>query len=865
MLRLTVPGRWAGSVVDDLDADWQSRLRHGQARWRASIAISAEAARIGVRFIAEGVRLAIDATARDAREAGRALARQPAFAVAAATSIALGSALGIAAFAVLDHVLLRPLPYPEPDRLVELRGRRAGSGDIDPTVSSVDMEIWRSGLDAVIDLAAYQVETVRVAPAGTSLPSSIAAAFVTPNLLEVLGVPPVRGRGFDPSDGRLGEPGKAVVAHHVWRAHLGGRHDIVGHVIDIGGHPYHVVGVAPEGFDFPPGVGVWLARETAGARLRDLRIEFASLRVVARVRGTRTVAGAIDEVATRGEALAAEAGRVVEPVAIGLHDAIVGPAAAGVRLAFVAIACLYLIACANAGSLLLARATARAREAVVRASLGASRLALVRHAAVEGGLVASLGVTAGLGLAVGMVRVFERTEPGVVPRLGGVAISGSGLLFAAAIAIVATILLCSVAVLAARHARTSAHVGLNVAGASLTTRHRVGGALVAIQLAVCVVLLVSAATTGSAVAGQWLRDPGYDPDKLLVASVTPDLATVTPVATGDVYRPLLHRIAAHPGVTAVAMTDHLPPLAAGRLAPVVVEGERLLPGFEAAAIARTVGVTAGYFAAMRIPIAGGRAFTDDEVARSAPVVVVDTRVAARAGGRDAIGRRLVSHGQVLEIVGIAADARQGPLVDVPGPTVYRPLASGAYATGAGTFLTELHLVVRTSGDAADLAPMVRAAFTAPPSIARLTALTTLSQRLWASIARPRLHATAFALVALLGALLAACGVYGLVAYVVHLRTREIGVRLALGASAGDVVRMVAGQGLGMGLIGAGGGLLLAPAVAAVLAHRLDGSLEAGATVYAGVVVALLFVVGLAGARPAWRATRVDPATTLRCE
>jgi len=856
LLRISVPERWADSVIGDLEGVWQARLRDTSLRPLAVLWITLESARVAARFAAEGAWNTAHATRRDADEAVRALARQPQFAAAAVLTIAFGSGLNVAAFTIVERILLVPLPYNAPQRLVEVHGRGAG-GETEHTVSSIDFESWRDGLAPQLELAAYQTETVHLRMPDDPVAQPIAAAFVTPNLLGVLNVQPSRGRSFDEHDGELGRPGAAVITHHVWQSRFGADPGLVGRAVDIGGRQHTVIGIAPAGTEFPPGVGVWLARETAGARLRDLRIEFASLRVVGRLAGESPVGPTIAEVERRGARLADQAGRKTTPVLIDLHDALVGSTGPALRLAWVAVGFLFLIACANGASLLMARTSARGQELAVRASLGASRLALIRHVAVEGSVLAAVGSVLGLLIATALLRVFEQSEPGSLPQLAGVGLSIEAFAFAAATGVMAAILLGVIPALGAGRNR-SLHLGRQAADADRTRRG--GGVLVAMQLALCVVLLVGAGVSGWGVLRQVLRDPGFDSTGALIVSVRPETRQASATG-GALYGPLLERLEAIDGVTDVAITDHLPPLAAGQLAPIAIEGQPV--GGDSDAPVRPIGVTASYFDAMRIPILAGRGFTEMEVASGAPVVVVDSRIAARAGGRQLVGRRLVQHGRVFEVVGIAADAQQGSLGEPPGPTLYRPLSSGVFSSGGMSFLTELHIVIRTAGDASAVAAAVRTALGAPPHVVTATSMATLTTRLWHSLAAPRFHATVLALFALLGAVLAAFGVYGLVSYVVQRSAPEIGLRLALGATRRDVIALVLRRGLGVAMAGAALGLLAAPAVAGAVGSRIDGVAEAGPGVYAGVTTLLLVVVATACALPAWRAAHVDPLVSLR--
>lgn len=859
LLGVTVPDHWAGTVRDDVEADWQARLAQG--RRDAFARTLADTLQIAARFAAEGARLAASGTARDTREAVRALARRPPFAMAAIATLALGFGANITAFAIVDRVLLQPLPYAAPDALVELRARPvdAPAGDTLSVVSSVDVEVWRDALPDLVDIAAYQTETVRVRAAGDALPVAMTAAHVTPNLFDVLGVAPAVGRTFQPAEGRRGGEGVAVVASHVWQTRFGGRPDLLGRVLEIDGRPYTVVGVAPAGLEFPSGAGIWLARHTSGEVFRGLQIEFASLRAVGRLRGAATT-DRLDVLAERGAVAAREAGRPVAPLPVPLHEAVVGDVRPALQLAWCAVGLLLLIACANAAGLLSIRTAARQRELALRVSLGASRAAVTRLVAVEASVLVASGLVAGLAMAVAALRFFETIEPGLVPRLAGVAVSWTDLAYGAGLALVAGVMLGAAPLVDPAWTRGIGAAGRPGPVVSDVGRHRGGAGFVAVQLGVSVVLLVAATLTAWGVARHVLRDPGFDARGVVALAIRPDPAHVDAPLHGGVYAPLLERVAAIDGVTAVAMTDHLPPEAAGIEASVLIEGQSTAdPGLPV----RSFGVTSGYFEVMGIPLWHGRPFTDVEVATGAPVAIVDALVARRAGVTDIVGRRVVMHGRVLEVVGVVAPARQGRLEAPPGPTIYRPMPTGAYGAGGLTFLTTTYLIARTDGDPVRLASAVRVAATAPPAAVETLDLTTLDDRLWASLARPRFHAAVFGAFALIGALLAAMGVYALVSFVVLRLTPELAVRLALGASRGRLVREALAHGLTPAGLGVAAGLALAPAAAGAIAHRIDGVADAGAGLYAAVGGMLIAVVAVACLPPAWRAVRIDPAITLR--
>jgi len=858
LLRRGVPRHWADSVVADLEDDWLRRLRgRGEATWRDHLAISAEVSRVAGRFALERLRRGLVAAGLDLRAAARALRRRPRFAAAALAVLGLGSAAQVAAFAVVERVLLRPLPYADPARLVELSGVDRQTREESRALSSTDFALWREGLADVALLAAYELGTRPVRLVGSTEAKPVTVASVSPELFDVLGVAMARGRGFASDDGRAGAPGPAILSDSLWRTGFGADPDVVGANLVVDGQTHPIVGVAPSGVEFPPGVGLWIARDPVGVALRGLQIEFASLRVVGRLHGTGDVAAARERIARRGEALAKEAGRDQAPRALGLLEAIVGPVRDTLRLGWLAVGLLCLVAWANASGLLLLRTLARETELGVRQALGASPLALGRQVLAEALLLSATGAALGVGLAALGLHAFRWAEHATLPRLAGVAVSPAGGLLAAASTVLAALLVGTLpALVAARLRRPCERV------VPTSTRPAPFGApLVALQVAVTTVLLVAAATTGWGVLRLAWRDPGFDPSGVVVASLRPDARQARAATSSDLYDPLLRRLAAVPDVEAVALSDHLPPDAAGLESPLAIEGASL-GAF--APPAQLVGVTARYFAALGLPIVAGRAFSEDEVRRAAPVAVIDEELAARAGGRAALGRRVVLHGRVLEVVGIAGAARQGPHELEPQPTLYRPLGSGAYTTGAATFVTELFVVARTRGAMTEALPALRSVLAAA-RVGEAGLVTPLAQRLAAALDARQFQAGVFGTFALVGGLLTALGLYGQVSFVVQAAAREIGVRLALGASRGQVVARVLRRGLAPAALGAAAGLAAAPALSALLARRLPGLVEPGVGLAVAVGAALLVVVAAACAVPARRAAGIDPVRTLRCE
>jgi putative ABC transport system permease protein len=839
LLRISVPERWAGSIHDDFEADWQQRCARTDRR-RQRAAITTDALIVAIGFWREWWSLTCAAVRRDVDDAARSVWRRPRHALAAGAVIAAGVGINTAAFAIVDRVLLRPLPYHEPGRLVQLAARDDKDG-ISRTVSSVDVEAWKDALDPIAAIAAYQVETVSV-QGDAEFPDRVPAARVTPSLFTVLGRPPIIGRDFSDRDGRMGMPGAAIISYDLWRSLFSGRASIEGERVLVDGQSYTITGVAPPGVEFPPGVGLWLARETAGARLRNLNIEFASLQTVARLANELPIESVQAEIDAR--AWASRRG----PLAIPLHDAIVGTTRRGLELAWAAVLILFLIACANSAALLLARAASRKHELSVRAALGAGRAALMRCLAAEGAIIAGAAGLAGLAIAFGLIKLFVVVEAERLPRAAGVQLDAPSLVFAVGLTIAAA----ATAMTAAR-----------AINAPTRWRRPEGGALVAFQLALSVVLLTGAGVTGAALIDELRQHPGFDPREVVVVTVQPRASMARESSASAAYGPVLDRLAGIYGVESVAMSDHVPPDAAGNIAPIIIEGETAMAA-ERADPVRIIGVTDRYLSLMRIPVVGGRGFSANDMVGGRAVAVIDTRVAARMGGAAAVGRRLLIGGKPHEIVGIAAAARQGAPQAPAEPTLYRPLGSGAFAHGPATFLAELHVLVRSRENAGSVIPAVKAAVASAPGAIEPRGLSRLTARLSAVLAAPMLATMVFSSFAVVGLSITVLGIYGLLSIVLQQSIPGIGVRLALGASRRRIAAELLRDALGTASAGVAIGLLVSPLVAAAIVERIGGAAP-GAGVYAAIAASLLVIVAAACAAPVRRAMRIDPIRTLRCE
>jgi putative ABC transport system permease protein len=811
---------------------------------------------------------------QDIRFAMRGFRRSPGFFAVAVAVLALGIGANTAIFSVVDAVVLRPLPYASPDQLVVvgLGGARGRPGR--GTASWPTFRDWRAQSRA-LELVAYHGGAANLTGAG--VPERLSLVASTANLFDLLGTPPVLGRGFAAGDDQPGRNRVVVLSDGLWRRRFGADPRVLGRVLTLDGAPYTVIGVAGPHFRFPPhrsANDIWVPVPQGDLDANQQVRRFSFLQLVGRMAPGMTLAGAQAELeAAQARVLAQhpedrDAGGLL--TANDLQAELVGTSVRQALFTLLAaVGVVLLIACANVANLLLARGSERARELAVRAALGAGRARMVRQVLTESALLGIAGGALGVGLALWALDALLALVPATMPRPSAIAIDGRVLAFSAAAALVTSVLFGLVPALSA--ARADVHGALKQAGRTgIPGRGRLGGALLVGEIALSFLLLVGAGLALRSFARVTAVDPGFDPRGLLTASVSlPDARYGDRARIGTLFDQLLARARALPGVEGAALAMPLAYTGDSIHLPFVV-----LPGAGAAPgpAGRQRGipsrfVSPEYFRLMGISLVAGRLLDPTDERAGAPAVAVVSESLARDlfRGGPALGRRLdVTDGfpGVRTIVGVVSDARNR-LEEPRTPQLYLPFNQ---PTGPIPLSARM-LLVRTRGAAgpAAIVKPLQAELAALDAALPLGDVETMEQRLAGSLQQRRLSATLLALFAGLALVLAAAGIYGVTSYAVSQRTRELGVRMALGAQRARVLRMVLGQGLRVGLLGVGLGLGAALASTRLIASQLYGISPTDPPTFVALGGLLLLVTVAAALLPARRATQVDPMVALRAD
>ena len=783
----------------------------------------------------------------DTRYTVRALRRTPAFTLVAVATLALGIGATTAIFSVVNAVLLRPLPYPNADRLVTMRGSLPDFRDMAAASRTFDgMAIWASNL--------YNLRT----DADTR---QVMGGVVSPTLLPLLGVQPVLGRNFTAHDDRQET---VILGYGLWQSRFGGDPSVLGRRIDLSGTPYTVIGVAPAWFRFPSAAfQLWtplglLDRTTPQqAQNRAFRIFSA----VARLEAGVSLPQAQAEARVISERLARAHPSTNEGVTTevqALYDRLVGDVRPALTILLAIVGLVLLIACANVANLMLARTTVREREMAIRAALGAGRARLMGQSISESLVLAAAGGALGLVVVTWGIDLLPSMLEPHLPRAEGIRIDGVVLAFA----IGATLLTGLFFGLApAMQAASGPAASLKEGGRGLAAGargRRLRRGIVIVETALAVVVLVGAGLLVRSFLSLAARDTGFEPSNLLSFNV--QFLKVPEASRAQAASVLMERLAAVPGVEAAGGATGLPAVTPQRGTRFAVEGRALTAEQDGAFFIAT---TPGYFEALRAPVLQGRPIDGRDLAGGAPVVVVNRTLARQIFPEgDAVGRRLklVNPEQSdawRTIVGVVGDVKfQGPDED-PQPTVFTPFAQTPFMW--------LYVMVRTPVAAESMMRSLReATSSAHPTLAAANMLP-MSDVLAQAVQAPRFNMVLVSSFALLALLLAAIGIYGVVGYSVAQRTQEIGVRMALGAARADVMRLVLGEGVAMAAAGVALGLAGAALLSRLMSNVLYGIAARDPLSFSAGGVLLLSVAVLASYLPAYRATRVDPVTALRWE
>ncbi len=803
----------------------------------------------------------LDALARDLRYALRTMRKTPAFTATAVLTLALGIGANTAIFTVVRAVLLKPLEYPDPDRLVRVTGGA--------TVAK--SEAIRQA-QSFAEAGAFTMFSENVALSGTDGAEPLKGARVSANFLRVLGVIPLHGRAFLSAEENPG-PHVAIISAELWRRRFAADPNIVGRAATLGAVPHTIVGVLPAGFQFPfPGMDLWRPLQPSTMPAQP-RLHSPVLNVFARLQPGIGLeqAGVELKLIHRQYALANPGLLDARPNQAGsvtrLKDHLVREARPIIWMLFGAVDFLLLIACANVAGLLLARAASRSRELAVRAALGAARGRLTAQMLAESLLLALAGGLLGVMLAQWSVTGLAKLPGLELPRMGEIRVDGMVLAFALALSAATSLLFGLAPSLTASRLDLAAAMrgGVDPAGSGWSKRLTLWlsprGLLVAGQVALSIVLLIGAALLIESLARLRRVDPGFQPANLLTMQIALSSERYdTGPASAAFFDQLVRRVEALPGVRAAAVMLTLP-MTGFAGTPVQPAGQPPLKLNERPiAILQTV--TPGFFRTLGIPLRRGRDFAAPDAPGAPLVVIVNESLARRfwpayPNGEDPIGHHLFAgaNPQPLRIVGIVADVRQAGLADDAAPGIYRPRTQ--------TPPTSAMFAVRTEGDPLRLVNAIRAQLAAMDRDQTITAVRTMQDVVDASEGERRSVMILLALFAAAGLLLAVIGIYGVIACSVAQRTKEIGIRRALGAQYGHILTLVLRQALALTLAGAAIGLAGALALTRLLTRLLFGVTATDPSTFAGIALLLIAVALAAGYLPARRAARIDPQAALR--
>ncbi len=850
-----------------LDAAIEQKMASGMSRGEATRA--ARAAMGSIEAVKDDVREAgwestVESVWRDAKHGMRLLTRSPGFTAVTVITLALGIGANTAVFSVAHALLLQSLPYPEPEGLVAVVPAQKDRPAAADPISYPTFLDWQAQSRSFESLAAYVVAGSTLTGLGDT--DAPVVAVVTPNVFPLLGTQPLFGRTLLIADGEPGAPRTVVISERFWRDRLGARSGIVGQHLTLDGAPYAIVGVMPSSFRFPhssPAAQLWMPLTQFRPFEQILTARAAPfLIVVGRLEQGRGLSDASTEMQAIAERLAQqhrEGPRDQIVRVVSLQERVLGDTKSSVLLLVASAALLLLIACTNVASLQLARTVARTREMVVRASLGAGRARLLRQILIESLLLALVGGAAGLLVAQGIMWALRAPIASELSLVRDITIDRWVLAFTFVVSCVAGILFGLLPILGSSWIDLSER--LRSRGTTGDRRHTLTqNVLVVLEVALALVLLTSAGLLIRSLVHLQRVDPGFTSAGLLTGTITlPQSEYATQERWQAFNAELLDRLRRLPGVEDAAFGVGVPFLAPPVPLPFAIEGDPPRP--EHPNTAEIVISSSGFFEVMQIPLVRGRPFAESDTRRSVRVAIVNRAFARRYfGDRDPVGRAILlgaPKGMRLEVVGVVGDTAHTSLVAEPPALLHLPYNQRPF------WITSFFL--RTTGDPQRLAGAFRREVTAmAPSIAVL-ALESMDAILRQSFTASRHRTLLLGLLSGVALILAAVGMYGLLAYTVARRTNEIGIRLALGAAPPRVRRLVILQGLRLTLAGMALGLAISLAVTRFLEGLLFRVSATDPLTAVGGSILLVLVTLVACYVPARRATNVDPLIALRTE
>jgi putative ABC transport system permease protein len=796
---------------------------------------------------------------KDIRYGLRGLLKRPGFTAVALITLALGIGANTAIFSLINAVLIRPLPFHQPDRLVWTWGNIRNGGNR-ASVSPLDYLDYRHQQRTFEQFAAMTSFPISANLTGSGEPQRLSGAGVTGNFFQALGVQPALGRTFMIENETTGHDQVAVISYGLWQKRFGGDPAIVNKKITLDEKTYEVMGVMPRDFEFPATSELWLPLNfDTQPGLKQRKAHF--LRPVGRLKAGVTLAQAqadTDAIARQLEAMYPDTNTGWNLRLVSLREQIVGNIRSTLYILLGAVGFVLLIACANVANLLMAHAASRRKEIALRTALGAGRLRIARQLITESVMLALFGGVLGTLLAIWGVQGLVALSGASIPATAQVKIDFTVLLFTLATSLVTGLLFGLAPAL--RTMNLSLSETLKEGGRSGSESHqrnRARSLLVILESAVAVILLVGAGLLIRSLIRLQNTNPGFDSSNVLTIRIDlPRKKYEEPQSRSNFWEQFESRVRALPGVESVGLVTELPLSGQPNDMPYTVEGrapDAPNQGFDD----DFRRVNEDYFRALRIPLLRGRNFTPQEVRESAKVLIISESLASRTfPNEEPLGRRLVMsfQNQPFEIVGIVGDVRHRSLDQPPLPIMYMP------ALEAGE-----NVVIRARSDSLSLAAAVRREVAGLDPNQPIATVRTMDEWLGLSVAAPRYRTGLFVLFAALALVLSAVGIYGVMSYSVGQRTHEIGVRMALGARQLDVLKLVVRQGMGLVLVGVGIGLVGALALTRIISSLLFDVGTKDPATFTGVAILLAAVAFIACYVPALRATKVDPLVALRYE
>jgi predicted permease len=801
----------------------------------------------------------------------RQLRKSPSFAIAAIVTLALGIGATTAIFSLVNAVLLKPLPYPEPDRLMSIKQENHSAGAAVPeSLSYPDYFDWRARNRTFSGLASYTGANMTLTGVGEA--EQLSAETISSNFFQVLGVAPMIGRDFRWDEERAGNRA-VMLSYGLWQSRFGGERNVVGRQAMLEGKPYTVAGVMPPSFHFPLSestVEAWtsLATDAEGASPTTSHRGQNELDIVGRLKPGVTIEQAKTDLNSVARGLAAQYSDsnkwYTAAAVIPELEYEVGKTRPALVVLFCAVALLLLIACVNVAGLLLVRSTRRSSEIALRGALGASRREIVWQLLTESVSLSLISGLAGIVLASGILKEVAILFPVALPRLADISLDIRVVAFAIGISMLTGILFGVVPAL--RVSRLAPALALRDGTRTMTSgrgQQRLQTWLVVVETALGLVLLVGAGLLIRSFVSAMRSDPGFDAHQVLTARFTPPDASYPRDRKIQFVEDLLSRLNGLPGVKSASAGWPMPMSQSYASISFTVEGHPLAKSDHPS---EGVGVALpGYFETLKIPLIAGRTFTKTDQTGSAQVAVINQAFARKYfPGVNPIGRHMtadlgdgvVSH-SVREIVGVVGDVKQFGLTTEASPQYYLPWTQAV--------VTDPYLCIRTTGDPALLERAVKATIAGMDSSIPMYRVHPLEFYVSQAVAPARFQTLLLASFAGIALLLAAVGLYGVLSYVVQQRAMEIALRLAVGAQPNDVLRMILKRGMTLAAIGVAAGLAISFMVTRFIATLLYGVKPFDVLTFGAMALVLLVVAFAASVAPAYRAAQTDPMTTLRTQ